>query len=123
VDRDCGYAPRRVEELTKQNAELRELIATLVRRSDEVFASRAWKLGRIAARIERPFRKLLLRDRSPYRHLKPAYFHDPVRDCPIPPPPVTGRYDDVPPTYVHCDVRTAFADLWDAAGRENSALC
>jgi len=111
-----------IEELTRQNGELCRLVTTLLHRSDEVFASRAWRLGWIVARIERPLRKLLLRDRTPYRHLRPAYFHDLVRASPAfraaTRPPVTGRSDDVPPAYVDTDAQSAVAALWWAAGRE-----
>lgn len=109
-----------LDELRRRNRELRAVIEMLLQRSDELFASRSWKLGRIAARIERPFRKLFLGDRSRYRHLEPSYFHDPVTSCEAFWRPFSGRFDDVPTRVVAADARQVLNDLWSATDEKHA---
>jgi hypothetical protein len=109
----------RERRLQIENAELRQRNDLLIQRSDEVLSSRAWRLGRVLAKLERPFRKLLLGDRRPYRHLRREYFHS----LAAPPPvlPLTGRFDDIPPHYDHMNVADAMEELWAATAPSRSA--
>jgi hypothetical protein len=116
-----GRQAKELEKLARDNLELANIITTLVRRADEVLDSRPWRLGWIAARIERPFRKLILRDRRSFRHLTRAYFRGleeksaALRSSWY---PVTGAHDDVPTTNVAASVGETLVDLWAAVGTQ-----
>ena len=112
---------KEVEKLAKDNLALYHIITTLLLRADELLDSRPWRLGRIVARIERPFRKLVLGDRRRFRHLTRAYFHDVAAKVPAfrsSRYPVTGAYDDVPITNVSGSVRETLMSLWTAVGAQ-----
>jgi hypothetical protein len=109
------------EALIRDNLALCQVIVTLLQRSDELLQSRPWRLGLIAARIERPFRKLILGDRRRFRHLTGGYFHDVAeRTAAFRRTwyPATGAYDDAPPINLTSSVRDTIEALWGAVGRE-----
>jgi hypothetical protein len=113
----------RAAELTRRNAELQRIVETMLARADEVFASRVWKLGLVAAAVERPFRRLFLGDRRPHKHLTAATFHQIAQtSAAFRPggPAVTGSYADAPPVEVDADVESTMAGLWNAAGPERT---
>jgi hypothetical protein len=107
------------ERLLRDNQALCQVIKTVLERADEVFESRPWRLGRLFARIERPFRKVILRDRRRFRHLTKAYLHEVAEQSAVFRSaiyPVTGGYDDIPVGKVATSVRETLTSLWDAVG-------
>ena len=118
-DARAEYHDEIVERLIRDNQALCQVIQTILERSDEILDSRPWRLGKIFARIERPFRKLLLGDRRRFRHLNRRYIRD-VSDkstvFQLTSYPVTGMYDDIPVGKVATSVGETLTSLWEAVG-------